>query len=103
MDTLSEEKRKKLLETKLLVDCSNGVGGNMFELFLNGILKSKLNVDQINKDDTSNLNFKCGAEFVQKEVQYPANSIEAIKLLKDKKENVRCISFDGDADRIIFL
>lgn len=103
LDTLSEEKAKKLLETKLLVDCSNGIGGNMFEIFLNGLLKNKLNVELINKNDTSNLNYRCGAEFVQKEVQYPSNSVEAIKLLKAKNENVRCISFDGDADRIIFL
>tara|TARA_B110000285_G_C14999763_1_gene550810 strand:+ start:268 stop:441 length:174 start_codon:yes stop_codon:yes gene_type:complete len=51
-----------------------------------------LKVDLINTSDDPNvLNEGCGAEFVHKEQSIPDN-------FTDKKE-IKCVSFDGDADR----
>ena len=57
-----------------------------------------IKVDLINTSGDPNvLNEGCGAEFVHKEQSVPENFSKA-----DHKE-IKCVSFDGDADRQIYF
>ena len=86
----------------ILLDCANGIGGKMTERFLETHFKGLLNVEIINKNDLGNLNNKCGAEFTQKDQDYPLSSKERIGWYHEKNLKVRCLSYDGDADRIVY-
>ena len=83
----------------ILIDCSNGISGsseikdnmNNFNEFLN---LTFINTE-VDKNELLNLN--CGAEFVQKSFSFPENYS-----LKNSFYSKSC-SFDGDADRIVYL
>ena len=80
----------------LYVDCANGVGAVMFPYVTKALesttgLKCVLVNTAISSFDK--LNEGCGAEHVQKQ-QIPPNGLPS--------EAIRCASFDGDADRIVF-
>jgi len=83
----------KYEERNILIDCANGVS-----FYPINILKSKLinfNIEIINADldDEQKLNNNCGSDYIQKELKLPENS----------KPYNHCVSFDGDADRIIYF
>lgn len=93
---------EKMKQVHILLDCANGIGGRMTSRFLENQLKGLLNVEIINKDDLDNLNNKCGAEYTQKDQDYPLNSKERLAWYQEKNLKVRCVSYDGDADRIVY-
>jgi len=72
-------------------DGANGVGALMMREFVKH-LGSSLNVEMYN--ETGKLNHQCGADFVKVQ-QRPA---EGVALAAD----ARCLSVDGDADRVIY-
>nr|GEU33568.1 phosphoacetylglucosamine mutase [Tanacetum cinerariifolium] len=79
---------------KLIVDCSNGVGGEKFQ-----VLKEKLNwldVEIRNSGKEGVLNEGVGADFVQKEKVVPQG-------FGPPDVGVRCASLDGDADRFVYF
>lgn len=82
-------------KVKLTVDCSNGVGYQSCQKFFQNYMSEFFDLNFVNKDDVSKLNFECGAEFVQKERLLPSNV--DVQTVKD------CISFDGDADRLVYF
>ena len=55
----------------------------------------------INTVDTDKLNLECGAEYVHKKKKIPINLKEKFEEL-GVKNGVICLTFDGDADRIIY-
>lgn len=63
-------------------------------------MKDKYNIIPINFNDDQNLNIDCGAEYVHKKQHYPVNAVENLKKMDLSK--TRCLSFDGDADRIVY-
>jgi phosphoacetylglucosamine mutase len=76
------------------VDCANGVGGHVMPEFCK-LVKEHLQVTLYNVEETSLLNNKCGADYVKTELQFPRNY--------KHEESSTSLSFDGDADRIVFL
>ncbi|KAL0709682.1 hypothetical protein Bca4012_016660 [Brassica carinata] len=83
--------------SKLVLDGANGVGGEKMEELLRGYL-SNLDVEVRNTGrDGGVLNEGVGADFVQKEKVVPLGFG-----CKDDV-GVRCASFDGDADRLVYF
>jgi phosphoacetylglucosamine mutase len=80
---------------ELHVDCANGVGAiKMIEIAKH---LSQFNIEvSLYNTNNGKLNHMCGADFVEKSLDFPAN-------MKDIKENAVCCSLDGDADRIVFF
>ncbi|XP_076900589.1 phosphoacetylglucosamine mutase-like [Bidens hawaiensis] len=80
---------------KLIVDCSNGVGGEKLQL-----LKEKLNWLDLEIRNSGKeggiLNEGVGADYVQKEKVSPQG-------FGPSDVGVRCASLDGDADRIVYF
>ncbi|KAI3690919.1 hypothetical protein L2E82_49132 [Cichorium intybus] len=79
---------------KLVVDCSNGVGGEKLQ-----VLKEKLNgvyVEIRNSGKEGVLNEGVGADYVQKEKVAPQGFG-----LSDV--GIRCASLEGDADRFVYF
>ncbi|PWA36296.1 phosphoglucosamine mutase [Artemisia annua] len=79
---------------KLVVDCSNGVGGEKLQ-----VLKEKLNwldIEIRNSGKEGVLNEGVGADFVQKEKVVPQG-------FGPLDVGVRCASLDGDADRFVYF
>jgi phosphomannomutase len=86
-----------------LLDASNGVGGKWVNKFVEN-MKNLFAVTVINSDDLNHLNNNCGAEHVHKaepSKKFPRGAREAFEHL-GKLEKIRALSFDGDADRIIY-
>jgi len=96
---------KEMAETKgnykneLDLDCANGVGAIAAKDFMEVIqvispqtLKINIYSDNIENDQLLNLN--CGADFVKVQQKSP-ESLPGTKLR-------RCVSFDGDADRVVY-
>lgn len=80
------------------IDCANGVGSLKVQQLIDHISSDsfKLNVTLENTDISSSekLNKNCGADYVKLNCKSP----EGI----DHRSNVKYVSFDGDADRIIY-
>lgn len=77
------------------VDCADGIGGLRLADF-NKHLGLNLNFINSGMGEKVYLNDMCGAEHVQKQRKQPRNF--------DKVPDYeKCISFDGDADRIVYL
>ncbi|XP_051165493.1 phosphoacetylglucosamine mutase [Leptopilina boulardi] len=77
---------------KLQLDAANGVGAlavKQFQEHLNGFI----DIDVYNNGN-GQLNHKCGADYVKIE-QCPPSNLPVIS-------NMRCVSIDGDADRIVY-
>jgi len=82
----------------VILDCANGVGSIVFSEFLGlaGVVE-KLNVTMLNNaKDPKDLNEGCGAEHVHSKQSLP-NGWDAAT-----HQNMKCVSFDGDADRQIY-
>ncbi|PIK58568.1 putative phosphoacetylglucosamine mutase [Apostichopus japonicus] len=78
----------------IIVDGANGVGALKIQQLLS-FLKGTLDISVCNDGTTGKLNEKCGADFV-KLLQKCPNGVEAVP-------DVKCVSFDGDADRIVYF
>uniref|UniRef100_A0A6M2DJM3 Phosphoacetylglucosamine mutase n=1 Tax=Xenopsylla cheopis TaxID=163159 RepID=A0A6M2DJM3_XENCH len=77
---------------KFIFDGANGVGGKKMVQFQKR-LGDSIDVDIYN-NGKGKLNFKCGADFVKVQQCSP----HGIPIEK----NVRCVSVDGDADRVVY-
>uniref|UniRef100_A0A914XB13 Phosphoacetylglucosamine mutase n=1 Tax=Plectus sambesii TaxID=2011161 RepID=A0A914XB13_9BILA len=77
----------------LVLDCANGVGASKFRKLLGRIDSELLEVEFTN--ETGSLNYKCGADFVKILRSFPEGL--------DAAMGVRCASFDGDADRLVYF
>lgn len=84
-------------EDKLIIDCSDGVGGGEHGQSMKKLIEEHFGtqVTLINSEESKNLNEGCGAEFVQKERNFPLNFPQEL--------NVRAVALDGDADRNVFF
>ncbi|KAG6801624.1 phosphoacetylglucosamine mutase [Apis mellifera caucasica] len=78
---------------ELLLDAANGVGAIATKEFQNYLGKT-ITINMYN-DGNGELNYMCGADYVKVHQAPPVN----IPI----KPNVRCVSIDGDADRIIYF
>ncbi|KFK26037.1 hypothetical protein AALP_AA8G195100 [Arabis alpina] len=85
----------KLEVSKLLVDGANGVGGEKIEMLKGSLKNLDLEIRNIGRDGGV-LNEGVGADFVQKEKVVPLGFG-----LNDV--GMRCASFDGDADRLVYF
>ncbi len=72
------------------VDCAGGVGYETCSRISHRLALEGLTLELINTPETSELNHKCGAEFVQKNRLPPTGAVLHSK---------RVAIFDGDADR----
>ncbi|KAK1128078.1 hypothetical protein K0M31_003563 [Melipona bicolor] len=78
---------------ELLLDAANGVGGiaaKEFQKYLGTTLAIN-----IYNDGNGELNYMCGADYVKVQQVPPVNF--------SLKSNFRCVSIDGDADRIVYF
>jgi len=77
----------------LLLDGANGVGGNQIALMVDR-LAPYLKVRRYNCDGKGTLNFQCGADYVKSQQKWP----EGVP----REPLTRCVSLDGDADRLVY-
>ncbi|XP_058120303.1 phosphoacetylglucosamine mutase [Anopheles ziemanni] len=80
-------------KNQLFYDGANGVGSLKMLGFIKK-LNGSLNVKVFNSN--GKINFKCGADFVKTNHRVP----EALP--EDALPNGRCVSVDGDADRVVY-
>ncbi|XP_052773208.1 phosphoacetylglucosamine mutase-like isoform X2 [Mya arenaria] len=91
--------RQKLSDTgkyssEVYIDAANGVGaGKVLELAKH--LGESLTINVLNDGTNGKLNHKCGADYVKINQCAP----DGLTL----KEGMKCASFDGDADRIVYF
>ncbi|XP_034181303.1 phosphoglucomutase 3-like protein nst [Osmia lignaria lignaria] len=78
---------------ELSLDAANGVGGIAAKEF-QSYLETTLKINIYNNGN-GELNHMCGADYVKVQQAPPANF--------PLKTNVRCVSIDGDADRVIYF
>ena len=78
---------------ELSLDAANGVGGIAAKEF-QSYLETALKINIYNNGN-GELNHMCGADYVKVQQAPPANF--------PLKTNVRCVSIDGDADRVIYF
>ncbi|XP_067657055.1 phosphoacetylglucosamine mutase-like [Haliotis asinina] len=76
------------------LDAANGVGALKIQLMLKH-LNDTLRINLFNDGSQGKLNYQCGADFVKLQQMSPAG----MTLEPGRK----CISFDGDADRIMYF
>mmetsp|Transcript_18369 Transcript_18369/g.32518 ORF Transcript_18369/g.32518 Transcript_18369/m.32518 type:complete len:565 (+) Transcript_18369:195-1889(+) len=92
----------------IIVDAAYGVGGPRFKELLTQVNREGVMIDaEVRNSPTSDpnladeeaekLNNKLGAEHVQKGLAFPRKTLK----LPDERM-IRCCSFDGDADRIVY-
>ena len=79
----------------LHVDCANGVGALKLKEMYQDLLQLGLRLVLYNTGE-GELNYQCGADYVEKEHKFPMN-------MQDIADGERCCSFDGDADRIVYF
>lgn len=83
-------------KNRILFDGANGVGARKMLQFLKRMdLKNFINVEVFNSGE-GRLNHECGADFVKIAQQAPLG-------MPDVEANTRCVSVDGDADRIVYF
>ena len=96
MKHLFQAETKGNYKNELDLDCANGVGAiaakDFKEFISSQILTINIYSDNIKNDELLNLN--CGADFVKVQQKSP-ESLPGTKLR-------RCVSFDGDADRVVY-
>jgi phosphoacetylglucosamine mutase len=83
------------LTTVLHVDCANGVGALKLMQMKEDLGRIGLSLVLYNTGD-GELNYGCGADFVEKECKFPAN-------MQNIENFTKCCSLDGDADRIVYF
>ncbi|CAG5115407.1 unnamed protein product, partial [Candidula unifasciata] len=91
---LNKERKASKYVPEIYVDLANGVGAPKMRLLINQ-LEGALNIHFINDGSSGKLNHQCGADFVK---LYQAAPV-GINL----EPGMRCASFDGDGDRIVYF
>ena len=81
---------------KLLVDCANGVGSIVIS-GLKNTLKDYLTLIPINNHNFDQVNHMCGSDYILSTNKLPTN------FDIDQHKDLLSVSFDGDADRIMFF
>ncbi|KYN18387.1 PREDICTED: phosphoacetylglucosamine mutase isoform X2 [Trachymyrmex cornetzi] len=79
--------------SRLQLDAANGVGAiavREFQRYLKDVLDIKLF-----NDGSGDLNYMCGADYVKVQQTLPLNI--------PSEKSVRCVSIDGDADRVVYF
>lgn len=94
-ETIRGDKLENLnYKNKLLFDGANGVGARKMLQFLKR-MKNSLNVEVFNSGG-GKINHECGADHVKVKQCCPIGMPAA-------EPNTRCVSVDGDADRIVYF
>ncbi|XP_078587525.1 phosphoacetylglucosamine mutase-like isoform X2 [Branchiostoma floridae x Branchiostoma japonicum] len=91
---LRKDGAKKKYEPVVIIDGANGVGA-LKTRKLQSHLHESLRITVCNDGSSGKLNEKCGADFVKVQQKPPAG----LEILPGQ----RCVSFDGDADRVVFF
>lgn len=81
-------------ESKLIIDCANGVGYYSMTKF-----QDLVDAVCVNGPEDGTLNFECGADFVQKTGKMPKIYTKGIGVRSD----TLLASLDGDADRLVLF
>jgi phosphoacetylglucosamine mutase len=84
----------------LVIDCADGVGGIKLAGLRDAVRAHGLTLDLRNRGDSpdASLNDGVGSDFVQKTRKAPARGrFDALK------PGTRCVSVDGDADRLVYF
>ncbi|KAK3724303.1 hypothetical protein RRG08_043300 [Elysia crispata] len=90
----NKDKRTSKYLPGLHVDLANGVSAPKIKA-LKAYLNDSLEINIYNDGSSGKLNYECGADFV-KVGQCPPSGI-------DLQQGMRCASFDGDGDRIVYF
>ncbi|ESO82826.1 hypothetical protein LOTGIDRAFT_229832 [Lottia gigantea] len=95
LDLCQEQDSRSLkhYKKKLYVDGANGVGAEKLKLLLKH-LNNLLDIEIFNDGTEGKLNYQCGADYVKVQQKLP--------LGMKVEGGVRCASYDGDADRIVY-
>ncbi|XP_031474873.1 phosphoacetylglucosamine mutase [Nymphaea colorata] len=96
MDLMPEEAVDSAVDEKLVVDGSNGVGGEKLKELNKLLCGLDIQVRNSGKEGEGLLNERVGADFVQKEKVAPLG-------FSPIDVELRCASLDGDADRIVYF
>ncbi|KAK9698900.1 hypothetical protein RND81_08G139200 [Saponaria officinalis] len=95
VDLIPDGNKTTRLNDKVVVDGANGVGGDKLEV-LRDICDGLLVEVRNSSKSEGVLNEGVGADFVQKEKVAPSG-------FGPSDEGMRCASFDGDADRLVYF
>ncbi|CAM0905615.1 unnamed protein product [Alopecurus aequalis] len=96
LELTPDDKDSDALNEKLIVDGANGIGGLKLEQLKPKLARLDIAVRNSGKEGEGILNKRCGADFVQKEKVHPLG-------FGPNDVGVRCASFDGDADRLVYF
>lgn len=94
MDLIPEGMVSSKINSKLIVDGANGVGGKKLEILKKSLNDLDIEIRNSGKDGV--LNDGVGADFVQKEKLVPRG-------FGPTDSGTRCVSLDGDADRFVYF
>ena len=96
MEYLFQAETKGNYKNELDLDCANGVGAIAARDFIEVVSPQilKINIYCDNTENAQLLNLNCGADFVKVQQKSP-ESLPGTELR-------RCVSFDGDADRVVY-
>ena len=96
LEYLFQAETKGNYKNELDLDCANGVGAIAARDFIEVVSPQilKINIYCDNTENAQLLNLNCGADFVKVQQKSP-ESLPGTKLR-------RCVSFDGDADRVVY-
>ncbi|CAL9089367.1 unnamed protein product [Musa textilis] len=96
MNLVPRERITDSLDTELVVDGANGVGGGKLEQLKKTVTGLDISVKNTGKNGEGVLNESCGADYVQKEKVVPSG-------FGPDDVGIRCASLDGDADRLVYF
>ncbi|KAG0470800.1 hypothetical protein HPP92_017500 [Vanilla planifolia] len=96
MDMVPKGTRKDCVDSRVVVDGANGVGGEKLEQLKKLLIGIDIQVRNSGKQGEGVLNEGVGADFVQKEKVAPSG-------FGTKDVGERCATFDGDADRLVYF
>lgn len=90
--------RKEVYQNSITLDCANGIGSLKMKPLLNAIdidsVGLSVSLENTDIDSPEKLNANCGADYVKLHCKTPQGF--------EHQVNTKYVSFDGDADRIIY-
>ncbi|KAL4272672.1 hypothetical protein GQ457_13G004220 [Hibiscus cannabinus] len=95
VDLIPNETESNKMDNTVVVDGADGVGGEKLEVLKNMLTGLVIEVRNTGKDGGL-LNDGVGADYVQKEKVVPRG-------FGSNDVGIRCASFDGDADRLVYF
>ncbi|XP_059177328.1 phosphoacetylglucosamine mutase-like [Physella acuta] len=90
---LNKDIKSKKYVPQLYLDLANGVGALKIQE-LNNYINDVLKITSCNDGTSGKLNYQCGADFVKVNQRAPVGMT--------LEPGMRCASFDGDGDRIVY-